>query len=64
MDKNKPKKTNVLEERNIRIEDYSKVSELHDDILELIGKSKIATMVAIGVLETAKQALFMDSIEE
>lgn len=49
------------EERIIRIEDCSKLKELHEKIIELINSYKISGYNAIGVLEMIKQEIFLQS---
>ncbi len=53
-----------MDEKIIRIDDYSKFKEIHDSIVEIINNSKISGYIAIGILETIKQEIFLDMEQE
>ena len=55
----------MLEKENIiRIEDYSKVKQAHNKILEILNNSGISCYNALGILETIKQEIFLENEEE
>lgn len=52
-----------MKEKIIRIDDYSKLKELHQKIISLINSYQISGYHAIGILEMVKQEIFMNSEE-
>ena len=48
-----------MKEKIIRIDDYSRLQELHEKILQLINYYNISGYNAIGVLEHIKQEIFL-----
>ena len=49
-----------MKETIIRIDDYSKLQELHEAIIKLINSYNITGYNAIGILETIKQEIFTE----
>lgn len=49
-----------MSEINLKFEDYSKVRELHDEIVKLMNSYGISYYNAIGILETIKQEIFSE----
>ena len=52
-----------MKEQIIRIDDYSKIQELHEKILQLINSYNVTGYNTIGVLEMIKQEIFLQSKE-
>lgn len=50
-----------MEDKTIRIEDYEKLKEVHNRITEILNSSGISCYNAIGILETIKQEVFINS---
>lgn len=50
-----------MEEKIIRIEDYSKLKSVHQKIIEILNAHQISCYNAIGILETIKQEIFMET---
>ncbi len=53
-----------MSEINLRVEDYSKLKKLHDEIIQLMNSAGISYYNAIGVLETIKQEIFSEEDKE
>ena len=52
-----------MDEQIFRVEDYGKLKELHQKIIDLINFYKVSGYNAIGVLETIKQEIFSEEEE-
>ncbi len=53
-----------MEEAIIRIEDYSKLKGVHEKIIEILNAHKVSCYNAIGILETVKQEIFIENLED
>lgn len=53
-----------MEERLIRIEDYSKLKGVHEKIIEILNANQLSGYNAIGILEAIKQEIFLEITEE
>ncbi len=51
------------ENKIIRIEDYNRLKELHNKIIQLINSYNVSGYNAIGILETIKQEIFLEEEE-
>lgn len=47
----------------IRIEDYNKLNEIHDKIVQLLEENHISIYNGIGLLETIKQEIFIQELD-
>ncbi len=54
----------MKKEIKIRVEDYNKHDEVHDKIIQILNEAGISYYNAIGILETIKQEIFLESEEE
>jgi len=53
-----------MEETIIRVEDYSKLKGVHEKIIEILNAHKVSCYNAIGILETVKQEIFIENLED
>jgi len=53
-----------MDEQIIRIENYSKLKGVHEKIIEILNAQNVSCYNAIGILETIKQEIFIENLEE
>lgn len=51
-------------EKHIRIDDYGRFQDVHDQIISLLNAADVSVYVAIGILESIKQEIFLENAEE
>lgn len=59
----KDSKNRLLEEieERIKLDEYSKISQTHQDIVDVLSKSQVGYYNAIGILESVKHEIFLEA---
>lgn len=53
-----------MEETIIRIENYDVLKGVHEKIIEILNASDVSVYNAVGILETIKQEILVENIED